>query len=224
MKKIFLILLSFIFITTTACENSNPYSIKLLTNQEVTPLLPFVASLRINVFREYPYLYDGNFKEEMDDLEHCAQLPHNAIAIAYHKNTPIGFLYGIPLVEFQSHFENPVIDLFKEKNLQPETCYYFADVIILPEHRGNHLTKKLFDVLEAYAQENGYSSASFITENHEVHPLKPVDYKSLAPLWTYLQYKKTGLQSEGSWQTHQPDGSIKKQKHLADIWFKQLKQ
>ena len=224
MKKIFLNLLLFTFTIAVASENNNPYTIKLLTKEEVKPLLPFVATLRINIFREYPYLYDGNLKEEMDDLEQCAQVPHNALAIAYHKETPIGFLYGIPLIEFKSHFENPVVDLFKDKNLAPETCYYFADVIILPEHRGNGLTKKLFDTLEIYAQEQGYCSASFITESHDIHPLKPVDYKPLEPLWKYLQYKKTGLQSEGSWLTHQPDKSVTKQKHVADIWFKQLKQ
>lgn len=222
MNKIFINFLFFITTVLIASENNNSYSIKLLTKEEVTPLLPFVANLRINIFREYPYLYEGNFKEEMDDLEHCAKLPKNALAIAYHEDTPVGFLYGIPLVEFAPHFENSVLDLFKEKNLEPESCYYFADIIILPEHRGNNLSKKLFDALEMYAQEQGYRSASFITESHESHPLKPINYKSLDPLWNSLQYKKTDLTSYGSWLTHQPDGSITRQRHSADIWFKHL--
>ncbi|MEO9257235.1 MAG: GNAT family N-acetyltransferase [Crocinitomicaceae bacterium] len=223
MKNFLLIpILLFIFATTTPSEN-NPYTIKIFTKDDVSPLLLFVATLRINIFREYPYLYEGNLKEEMDDLEHCAQLTNNALAIAFYKETPVGFLYGIPLKEFASHFENPVLDLFREKNLNPETCYYFADIIVLPEHRGNSLSKKLFNVLEVYAQEQGYHSASFITESHDIHPLKPANYKSLEPLWHSLQYKKTRLTSYGSWQTHQPDGSIARQKHSADIWFKNLK-
>jgi hypothetical protein len=212
------IILSFIIITTPLIASD--YSIKVLTGAETQSLLPFVANLRINIFREYPYLYEGNFKEEMDDLEHCAQLLHNALAIAYYKNTPVGFLYGIPLTEFASHFENSVIDLFKNKDLDPAICYYFADIIILPEHRGNHLSSRLFTALENYAQEQGYLSGSFITESHDKHPLKPDNYKSLDPLWNSLNYNKTGLMSYGSWQTHQPDGSVSRQQHSADIWFK----
>jgi len=220
MNKIFLTLALFTFITNTL--NKDHYNIKIFTKEDVKPFLPFIAQLRINIFRDYPYLYEGNLKEEMDDLEHCSQLIDNALAIAFHQDTPVGFLYGIPLIEFSSHFENPVIDLFKEKELTPETCYYFADIIILPEHRGNNLSKKLFNALETYAQERGYHSASFITESHESHPLKPLNYKQLEPLWYSLQYKKTGLTSYGSWQTHQPDGSVIRQRHSADIWFKYL--
>lgn len=221
MKKLFLTVL-LVSASTIIPSEKNPYSIKLLTKEELKPLLPFVAALRIKIFREYPYLYEGDFIEEMEDLRNCSQKSHNAVAIACHNNIPIGFLYGIPLTEFASHFENPVVDLFKEKKLAPETCYYFADIIILPEHRGNHLSKKLFDTLETYAQEQGYCSASFITESHEFHPLKPVDYKSLDPLWNSLNYKKTGLVSHGSWQTHKADGTIVKELHVADIWFKNL--
>jgi GNAT superfamily N-acetyltransferase len=224
MKK-FILILTFLTITTTIPQEiSNPYTIKVLTQEKMEPLLPFIATLRINIFKEYPYLYDGDFKEEMDDLEHCAQLPNNALAIAYYKDIPVGFLYGIPLIEFASHFENPVIDLFKNKNLDPTTCYYFGDIIILPEHRGNHLSKELFDTLEAYAQKQGYNSASFITESHDIHPLKPTNYKSLDPLWTSLKYKKIGLTSYSSWKTHQPDGNIARQRHFADIWFKNFQE
>lgn len=222
MKKIFLISIILISHIITAGEN-NPYTVKIFTKEAVNEFLPFVATIRINIFKEYPYLYEGNFDEEMVDLESCAQLTDNAIAIAYHHETPVGFLYGIPLVEFAPHFENPVVELFNDKKLSPETCYYFADIIILPEHRGKNLSKKLFDALETYAQEQGYTSASFITESHDIHPLKPLDYKSLDPLWSSLQYKKTGLTSYGSWQTHQPDGSIARQRHSAEIWFKNLK-
>ena len=224
MKKFILIFTLFTIITITPSDNSNPYTIKIVTQENMKPLLPFVATLRINIFREHPYLYDGDFKEEMDDLEHCTQLSDNAIAVAYYKDTPVGFLYGLSLAAFTPHFENPVGDLFKEKNLDPATCYYFGDIIILPEHRGNHLSEKLFDTLETYAQKQGYKSASFITESHEAHPLKPANYKSLDPLWTALKYKKTGLTSYGSWQTHQPDGTIKKQQHSADIWFKKFQE
>lgn len=209
----------FAYAALIASENDS-YIIRIHTKEDLQEVFPFVAHCRINVFREYPYLYEGNFGEEMNDLEHCAQFMHNAVAIAYYKSIPVGFLYGMPFVEFAPHFESPVIDLFKDNNLIPETCYYFADIIILPEHRGNNLSKKLFSALEHYAQKQGYCSASFITESHDIHPLKPINYKSLDPLWNSLHYKKTGLVSYGSWQTHQPDGSISRQRHSADIWLK----
>jgi hypothetical protein len=89
MKKILSLFIFFIFTTIILSEN-NPYSIKIFTKEELYLQLPFVANLRINIFREYPYLYDGNFNEEMNDLQQCAKLEDNAIAIAYHHDTPNG--------------------------------------------------------------------------------------------------------------------------------------
>ncbi|HLC06649.1 MAG TPA: GNAT family N-acetyltransferase [Candidatus Babeliales bacterium] len=223
MKK-FLLTITLLTITNIIpCENPNPYSIKVLTQDELKTLLPFVAQLRVNIFRNYPYLYDGNIAEEMDNLEKYAQHNNSALAIAYYNENPVGFLCGSDLIHYSVHFENSVADLFKGVDLNIENYYYCADIIILPEHRGKYLAPQLFDAIENYAQQKGYTACCFITEHHENHPLKPRDHKSLVPLWNSLNYKKSALITYASWQTHQVDGTIKLEQHPLIFWLKNLK-
>ena len=41
-------------------------SVKRFSGTEAQPYLPDLARLRIEVFREFPYLYDGNLDYEPD--------------------------------------------------------------------------------------------------------------------------------------------------------------
>lgn len=221
MKK-FLLIFTLLTTTTILAKAPNPYTIKVLTHKELEPLLPFVAQLRVDIFKNYPYLYDGDIQEEMDDLQKYAQDDNSALAIAYRNDTPIGFLGGSDLTAYSWHFENSVPDMFKNAGLNPQEYYYFTDVIILPEHRGNGLSPQLFKALEKYAQNKGSNGSCFITEHHENHPLKPDNHKSLVPLWNGLNYKKSTLITYASWPTHQADGTIKQERHPLVFWFKNL--
>lgn len=202
------------------CDN---YSIKLLTGNAVKEILPFVSTQVITAFREYPYLYEGKYEEEMDFRTSLAQHHNTAVAVAYHKETPVGFLTGYTFVNFDPHFKGSM-ELFKQANLKPEEYYYLGEVIIVPEHRGGPLCGNLFDTMENYVQNLGYQSTCMVTEEHESHPLKPKNYRSLVALWEYLGYQKTSLVIYLNWLTHQPDGSVEDAKHPLTYWIKQLAQ
>ncbi len=220
MKKILTSL--FIFTALVSSENKEDYIIKILTQEEIKPLIPFVAQARITVFRDYPYLYEGNVDDEMNDLDKYAQHSHSALAIAYHQDVPVGFLCGSDFIHYSPMFENPIIDIFKEEGLEPEKHYYFADIILLAEHRRKGLSPKLFATLESYAQSKGYKSTCFVTEYHHNHPLKPKNHRSLVPLWNNLGYNKSPILAYASWPTHQADGTVKTQQHPLIFWFKKL--
>lgn len=222
-KKIVFAALFFSFLTTIAQEAhlSRPYSIKVLTGDALKELVPFIATERIIAFSEYPYLYAGNFSEEMSDLAAFVQEPDSACAIAYYGETPIGLLTGCPIAHAFRYFKESPTVLDKE-DTTVSSCYYFAEIIVLPEHRGKRLSGKLFDVLEDHAKKLGYTQGAFITESHESHPLKPANYQPLEPLWNRLNYKKKPLKLHASWRTYQPDGSAEHQEHAVYFWTKIL--
>jgi GNAT superfamily N-acetyltransferase len=221
MKKIILTSL-LIFTTLVSSENKEDYTIKIITPEEMKPLFPFVAQARITIFRDYPYLYEGNFDDEVNDLDRYAQNPQSALAVAYHQDVPAGFLCGSDFIHYSPMFENPIADTFKKEGLDPEKHYYFADVILLPEHRGKHLSPKLFATLESHAQSKGYQSTCFVTEYHHNHPLKPKNHRSLVTLWNNLGYNRSDILAYASWPTHQVDGTVKTQQHPLIFWFKKL--
>jgi GNAT superfamily N-acetyltransferase len=222
-KKIIFIatLFSLTNIMTQTYNDSDNYSIKLITGDAVEQFLPFVATQAITTFSQYPYLYCGNYEEEINIRTPFVKFKETAIAIAYYKEAPVGFLTGYKFTVFDSHFIGS-INLFRHAGLNPEEYYYFGEIIIIPEHRGNQLSTKLFTVLENYAQNLGYKAACIVTEEHESHPLRPNNYKSLKPLWNFLGYQKTSLIIYSSWQTYQPDGSVIEEEHPLTYWIKEF--
>jgi len=217
-----------ILLTTTiiASENPNNYTIKLFTeHNDLITQIPFVAHMRVEYFKGYPYLYDGNVNEEIHCLsQHYASHPNSALAIVYHDKAPVGFLCGTDLINYSALFENSITDLFQQAELNPKNYYYVTDIIITPEHRGKHLPQKLFEILEAYAHTKGYKSSCFITRFHaEEHPLKPYKYRSLVSLWNRLGYTQSSLLGYMNWQTHQIDGGVKQEQHPLIFWLKDLK-
>lgn len=204
---------------STMQPHNTLYTTTLLTGKQLHKILPFIATQRIVLFYEYPYLYEGNYEQEMAYLTWFAQLPYSAVVVAYVDEEPVGFISGTALIDFDEHFKGTV-QLFKTAGLQPKNYYYIAEVMVLPEHRGHQLSDQLFDYLEKYAEQQGYTAVCGVTESHEQHPLKPTDYISLEPLWQRLGYKKSDLVINFSWLTRQVDGSSREAEHLLRFWLK----
>jgi len=203
-------------------ENSRPYVIKVLTGDKLKELMPFVITQRVLAFSLYPYLYVGDFVQETKDFKAFADAQDSALAIAYHGETPVGLLTGCSLSYYAPGLSDD-LSVFTKAGVNLKKCYYFPEIIVVPEHRGNKLSCKLLDALENHAKSMGYEKGSLITESHDTHPLKPDNYKSLDALWSFHKYRKTPVKIRIDWRTYQPDGSVQNQKHKLNYWTKDLK-
>ena len=201
-----------------AVEDNRPYSIQILTGDKLKELMPFVTTQRVLAFSSYPYLYVGDFAQEMEDFKSFADSKDSAIAVAYHGKTPVGLLTGCPL----QYSWPDQIDDFNKVGVDPQACYYVPEIIVLPEYRGKKLSPQLVIALESYAKNLGYEKISLITESHDKHLMKPDNYKSLDSLWNHFKYQKTPLKLHLDWQTYQPDGTVREQKHRVNFWVKKL--
>ena len=68
------------------------------------PHLDEVARLRIAVFRDWPYLYDGDEGYEREYLAAYARSPNSVVVLARDGDTAIGASTGIPLAEDGADF------------------------------------------------------------------------------------------------------------------------
>lgn len=220
-KKILFTLILFTTLTIDSIDKSNIYEIKIFTGESLENLRSFVVNLRITIFKEYPYLYEGNVKEENAYFDWFSKLPNTAIAVAYLDAKPIGFTSGTSFVDFDEHFQGSV-DIFTKAKLEAKNYYYFPEILILPEHDNDLINYRLFEALENHAKKLNYKSGCFVTEEHESHPLKPQDYKPLDYLWHLLDYTKSALIINFSWSTIQADKSSKDKKHALIYWLKKL--
>ena len=202
-------------------ENVQEYSIKLLVGEEVQEVVPCMVEQRIAAFCEYPYLYEGNTKEESEYCQWFAGLPHSAVAVAYLDGQPVGFVSGTSFVDFGVHFKES-IGLFEENGFDSKKFYYIPEVIIVPEHRKKGLLENLHDLIEQHAKSIGYKATCLVEESHDNHPLKPVAYQSHNGLWLKLGYSQTQMIITFPWLTIQADGSLKDEMHRLRYWIKNL--
>jgi len=188
-----------------------------VSGKAVQPYLTEVAALRIQVFREFPYLYDGSEAYERDYLEAYAESDRSVFVIAKIDGQIVGASTGLPLTDADEAFRKP----FEEAGIDPESVFYFGESVLEKQHRGQGIGQRFFDEREAHAQEFGYKVTAFCAVEREAdHPLKPTDYRSNDSLWIKRGYIKTpALKAELEWEQIN-EGEIR---NTLIFWLKRLK-
>lgn len=198
------------------------YTMQLLEGRAMAPVAGFIAQQRIEQFREYPYLYEGNLEEGLDIFEQLMNVPYSVAVVLYCNDEPVGYAAGMPLNFYLEYDLMESKEILAQRGVDSADYYYIADVIILPNHRGQSLVTHLFNELEMYAWDNGFEYMSLVCESYKRHPLKPVGYKELDGLWQVLGYEYAGFDIQGNWNTLQPIGAPVFQDHPLPYWVKKL--
>jgi GNAT superfamily N-acetyltransferase len=195
-------------------------SIKILQLQgeKIIPYLDDLAKLRIAVFKEYPYLYEGDSAAEANFIKKYINCAHAILFVVLHDNKVVGVATGLPLeFEFDA-IKQPFID----NNLIIKNIYYLGDQILLPEYRGQGIGKKFFTGMEAGIKNfNQYSCIAFCAIERDIsHPKKPKNYQSLDEYYKKHGYKKhPELVAKIPWAEI---GSAEKINHTLVFWLKNI--
>jgi GNAT superfamily N-acetyltransferase len=165
----------------------------------LSPWLADLAQLRIKVFREFPYLYDGTTQYEQSYLETYVKSSGSLVLIVRHGNEVVGASTALPLSDEAEEFRRP----FQVGGIDPATVFYFGESIILPAYRGNRLGHLFFAEREGWAQ--GHPSIRTVTfaavDRPADHPLKPPSYRPLHEFWKRLGYLPSStLKTQFSWK------------------------
>lgn len=171
--------------------------IKTFYADEINEVIPELARLRITVFHDYPYLYEGDYDYEKKYLKIYTDSKESALVVAFDQNKIIGAASAIPLKDEADYVQKP----FLENKLPIDQIYYFGESVLLKEYRGKGLGHAFFDGREAAALKFGYQFAYFCGVQRLNHPKEPVGYKPLDEFWKKRGYQKVEhLQSEFSWK------------------------
>lgn len=165
--------------------------IRILKGDDLRVALPELAGLRISVFREWPYLYDGSLDYEEKYLARYADTDGAVIVGAFDNafegDRLVGAATGQPLIHEVAAIRRP----FEEAGLDPAEVFYFAESVLDPDYRGQGIGHRFFDEREAHARSVGCSRAGFCAViRPDNHPMKPEDYSPLDPFWTKRGYRK----------------------------------
>lgn len=197
-------------------------TIEIFTGKDSEPYIETVSKLRIEAFKEYPYLYMGELDYERQYMRGYTKDDRAMIAIAKCDGKLAGISTGIPLIS-DSEIVADVKIIFLNENIDIGDYYYYGELIILPEFKGKGILKKLLLAQDELIQSWGYKHACGLTVVREDnHPLKPAGYKSPDKIGKRLGYLRTKLTTQYHWPTIQPDGTVKDEKNTLEFWIKDL--
>lgn len=192
-------------------------SIMSLTGSAIEAAIPALAALRIAVFAEWPYLYDGDIAYEEEYLREFAAAPDAVLVAAMDGDRMVGAATASPMSAQKQAFRRP----FKDRGLVTQDMFYFGESVLLPEYRGQGIGHAFFDHREAQARKCGAGTACFAAVVRPLdHPDEPPDYRPLDTFWQARGYRKVpGLETGLAWKDHRDAGETEK---TMQYWMREL--
>lgn len=192
----------------------------LLVGAQCSSMLEDVGKIRIETFKDYPFLYEGNQELEQAYLKVYTN-EESAIVKATVDGQLAGFITGVPLAIEANVSEKAAAD-FKQQNYNHEEFYYIGEVIVLPEYRKQKIGTALFEKIEQQAAQFGYENFCLVGIEHaENHPLKPDNYEDPEIFCQKMGYKKTEIKMPAKYPTICADGSVKEVENTFVFWVKE---
>jgi GNAT superfamily N-acetyltransferase len=155
--------------------------VEFFAGTAMVPHLPALGRLRIAVFREWPYLYDGSLENEQRYLAGFAACPRAGLAVAFDGDDAVGCSSCLPLADEDDNILAP----FRARGWDASRFFYFGESVLLPAFRGQGIGVKFFEAREAHARAT--SDGDFATfcavQRPANHPLRPAGAVPLDAFW-----------------------------------------
>ncbi len=169
-----------------------------LTGPALHAALDDLAALRIAVFREYPYLYDGTLDYEQGYLRLFAKSRDGVIVAARDNGEIVGCATGSALATQHGSLQAP----FRDAGYNPGEIFYCGESVLLPQYRGQGIGHIFFEEREKHARAKGYKISAFCAVvRASDHPARPAGYRPLDAFWQSRGYRKApGMIARLSWK------------------------
>ena len=131
--------------------------IQRFSGSHITPYIPDLARLRIQVFREFPYLYNGNLMYEEKYLQRYLKSNLTVVVIAFDGRDVVGASTGMPMSDEDAPIRRP----FELAGYDLSDIFYFGESVLLADYRGQGTGVAFFREREAHAWKHGYKITTF---------------------------------------------------------------
>lgn len=190
---------------------------QLLRGAAIRAELHALAALRLGVFREWPYLYEGTLDYERHYLETYAACVESLAVLVWDGDECIAATTALPLDQAPAEMRAP----FQHAGIGTADVLYFGESLVQHPYRGQGIGLRFFAEREAHARVLGLARCAFCAvERPSVHPLKPADYVPNDDFWQRRGYlHRDDLRCHFEWRDlDQPLASM----HALSYWLKTL--
>ncbi|MEZ5535017.1 MAG: GNAT family N-acetyltransferase [Thiolinea sp.] len=198
--------------------------LETVTGKALEPHIGALADLRIRVFRDFPYLYDGTAEYEAQYLQTYLQCPEAAIVLALDGDQVVGAASCLPMQAEDEAFQQPWLEHAARLGMDVSLAqlFYCAESVLDARYRGRGIGVAFFREREAHAARlGGFSHICFCAVDRPPdHPLRPADYTPLDAFWQNRGYRKQDkIQAHFRWKDiDQPQETEK----TMTFWLKEL--
>lgn len=172
--------------------------VRPLRGSDLEAALDGVAQLRITVFRDWPYLYDGTLDYERAYLATYRDNPGALLVGAFDEGRLIGASTSTPMEDHAPEFAAP----FKALGIPLEKILYGAESVLLRPYRGLGLGHRFIDLRETHARHLGRTHVAFCSViRPDTHPARPAVYRKNDDFWRGRGYDTLpGVVARFSWK------------------------
>lgn len=160
--------------------------IRSFIGSSIQPYLNSIARLRLEVFRDFPYLYESTLENEIAVVQAHIRCPDAIAVLVFDGSTVVGVSTGIPAEQKEAEFQKVLAD----HEIAPARAFYFSESVLLKQYRGRGVGHHFYDLREEHVKNlKTYDSICFFTvprANND--PERPADYLPLSEFWTKRGY------------------------------------
>src|SRR5258706_14299229 len=114
--------------------------IRTFTGSSIKIYVPSIARLRLEVFREYPNLYESDLQHETQYLRKYSNCKEAIVVIVFDGSEIVGAATGLPLQYETETVKKP----FLEQKLNVPSFYYFGESLLLKNYRERGISHHFF--------------------------------------------------------------------------------
>jgi GNAT superfamily N-acetyltransferase len=190
---------------------------EIRSGEAVAAIVPDLARLRVTVFRDWPYLYEGSLDYERKYLGKYVRMPRATIVLARDGASAVGASTALPLAEAEADLRAP----FLAAGIDPARVYYYGESVLLPPYRGQGAGVRFFAEREIRARALGFDIAAFCGVVRPAdHKARPKDYVPLDAFWTKRGFRpRPDLTASFEWRDVGDESSTRKP---MAFWLKNL--
>ena len=146
----------------------------LIIGPDIESYIDKLASLRVDIFREYPYLYKGNTEQERSYLRRYSKSSEAVLITVSHEESLAGAVTAIPLKDEMAELTAP----FTETTYPIDKIFYIGELLFYPPYRNKGFGSRLLEKVENYIRSTGnyrYLTAATVARPDD-HPERSEDY------------------------------------------------
>ena len=166
--------------------------------RDIESYIPNLAALRIKIFHDYPYLYEGDLTYEKSYLKTYSTSPDSLLVLVLDGEKVVGASTALPLTSETDDVKAPFI----AAGFNVDSIFYLGESVLTQAYRGQKIGGRFFAEREAEAGRQGCSTTVFCAvERPPNHPRRPTDWHPLDTFWQRLGYHKhSELHTTFSWK------------------------